>query len=270
MSPITLATVRIQRAYSLSGVMRDFRVFLDDRQVDRVKNGATIDLRMAPGIHSFLVKLDFYRSKLVTLELAAGEVATLHCGLTSGLSGFMSALVSLDSYVYLKQEDGAEAGSLAPRPAASPTPPSQGLPVDAMGVSLSERIERIAAASEEVRVPLGVTVTVKRARTFEHTVDIDWSVGGSLSVDGGIKAVLSGSIRGEISRKQGTGEKESETVEYEIELKGDSSREYRLVWTDVWRFGLAEVQTGRAKHALPFRYREKTELEVIPVGASVP
>ena len=56
-------------------------------------------------------------------------------------------------------------------------------------------------------------------------------------------------------------------MEYEIELKGDSSSDYKLVWTDFWRAGLADVQKGASSHALPFRYREKTELEVIPVAA---
>src|SRR5580692_3523938 len=188
MSAAPVATVQIQRASSYTGFLRKFKVFVDDREVDRVKNGGAVELRMPAGVHSFVVKIDFYRSKLVTLDLAAGDRVTLQCGFVGGLSGFVASFTSLDSYIYLSAD---VSGSLPLTP--SPATPSRVAPADAVAISLSERIERVAATMEEVRVPRGVTVTVKRSRTLEHTVDIDWSVGGSLAVDVGVKSVLGGS-----------------------------------------------------------------------------
>jgi hypothetical protein len=125
--------------------------------------------------------------------------------------------------------------------------------------------ERVPAVTEEVYVPKGVKIKVKRSRTVEHTVEVDWAVVGEARLEAGIKQIMSGSIRSEISQKQGLSATESETVEYEVEIVGENICRSQLKWTDIWRKGVAEFMHSGITRVAPFRYRERSELEVVPV-----
>lgn len=259
MNPDEAAAIRVQRASEFFGAALRFKVLVDGREVAKVGNGDTVSLSVAPGIHTFSVVADRYLSEPVTLEVRPGDTATLLCGFSPGTGRrFLAAFTSPANFVYLRSAND----DLAAHATTQGPPPTANVRVM---VSLLDALERIPATTEEVRVPPGVTVKVKRSRTFEHTVEIDWNIAGAASLDVGLKQVLGGSIRGEISRTQRSGDKESETVEYEVELKGDTSTRYQLIWTDIWRSGTAELQKGRGTEVLPFRYREKTELEVVAV-----
>ena len=133
-------------------------------------------------------------------------------------------------------------------------------------VCLEPELEIIQANVEEVRIPVGVSITVKRSRTIEHAVEIDRKVSGGANTDVGLKQILSASIRGEIEKRQGYSYQESETIEYEIELSGEKNNLYRLIWTDVWRKGYVKLQ-DEAFEKLPFRFRERAELEVLPIDS---
>ena len=55
-------------------------------------------------------------------------------------------------------------------------------------------------------------------------------------------------------------------MEYEVEIDGEKGCRYRLIWTDIWRKGIAEFSHGSATHMALFRYSERSELEVVPVA----
>ena len=135
------------------------------------------------------------------------------------------------------------------------------------GVHLDAEVESVQTTSEEVSVPSGVTIKVKRSRTIEHTVDIDWHTSRGINIDSGFKPIISASIRGEIGQSQGRAYHESESLEYEVALSGEISTRYKLTWTDVWRKGVAEFRIGNTARTLPFRFREWTKLEVHPLGS---
>ena len=154
---------------------------------------------------------------------------------------------------------------LATKRSVSETPdPSNAMPT--VAIHLEAEPERAHILSEAVSVPPGVTIKVKRSRTIEHSVDVNWRVSGGGSIDTGFKLVLSASIRGEIEKEQGRAYQESETIEYEVALNGEKSTRYKLNWTDVWRKGVAEYREGGETHLVPFRFREWAELEVLPEG----
>lgn len=227
-----------------------------------IENGGEARFNVEPGRHSLYVKVDFYKSKPLTLDLQSGETVEMVCGLKEGLSGVMSALTSRTEYLYLRPEEA----SAEDVPPAMPSPQTN--LQDRVTVHLKETEERVPAATEEIHVPIGVTIKVKRSRTVEHTVEVEWQLTGEIRIEAGVKQILAGSIRGEISRKQGTSSKASETIEYEIELKGEASSEYRLVWTDIWRKGTAEFEHEHTTYLVPFRYKQRAELDVVPLGAS--
>jgi hypothetical protein len=176
------------------------------------------------------------------------------------MSGLVSAFTSLEDYLYLRSEEGP--AQIIATTESAPQAARQ----EQVAVYMESEEERVPAATVEVHVPKGVKIKVKRSRTVEHTVEVDWAVAGEARLEAGFKQIVSGSIRGELSQKQGRSATESETVEYEVEIDGEKGRQYRLKWTDIWRKDTAEFRHGGATHMAPFRCRERSELEVVPVA----
>ena len=253
------AIICIKRPWQLVYAIREFAIFIDEMKVGSVKNGTEATFEVKPGRHSIYARVDLYKSRPCVVDLQPGASASLVCGAQEGISGIMSAFTSPKDYVYLRPEEGpAEVGAVT-------VPAPQAAWQEQVTVHLEDEGERIPAATEEGHVPKGVKIKVKRSRTVEHTVEVNWTITGEARLEAGFKQILSGSIRGEISRQQGQSAVESETVEYEVELDGEKGLRYRLQWTDIWRNGTAEFLHGGVTHQTPFRYRERSELAVLPV-----
>ena len=124
--------------------------------------------------------------------------------------------------------------------------------------------KRTPAATEIVNVPSGATVTVRRSRTVEHTIEVDWRASLEIGLEAGIKEIVSASIRSEVEKTQGHAYKQSETVEYEVQLNGEKHNRYKLIWTDIWRTGAVDIKTRIMNCSLPFELRMQAELEVVP------
>lgn len=253
------AAVSIKRPAKLAFATRKFSVFIDGRKVGSVKNGSVSRFEVSPGRHTLQVKVDFYRSKPCSVDLEPGQSLSLICGTQEGLSGFLSAFTSLEEYITLKPEQGQD-HSASPRASAQ-----ESLARDGLTVHLDSEEQRIPAATEEVRVPSGVKIKVRRSRTVEHTVEVEWDLAGEVRLEAGFKQVISSSIRGEMSHRKGASATERETVEYEVEIDGQKGSQYQLQWTDVWRSGTVEFRLGGETCLTPFRYRDRSELEVWPL-----
>ena len=136
-------------------------------------------------------------------------------------------------------------------------------------VHLEPQLERIEAATEEIHVPARVNVTVKRSRTIKHAVEITRSETDGSEVKAGLKLaqleILSATIRSEVQSQAGRRFEETETIEYEVSLSGDKSEAYKLAWADLVRVGVVEIHEAGNKTVLPFRCRERTELDVVSV-----
>jgi hypothetical protein len=148
--------------------------------------------------------------------------------------------------------------------AALPVSPEAGMLQPPQAV-LEPEERKVEAASELVNVPEGVTIRVKRAHTVQHTISVNWSAGGDIQGKGSLVKLIELTITATIERSKETSYQESETIEYEVELNGNKSQGYKLVWMDVWRQGKVELETKDGKHSIPFEYRERSELDVIPV-----
>lgn len=131
-------------------------------------------------------------------------------------------------------------------------------------MTLDPEIERIRVITEDIQVPLGVIIRVTRSRTLEHTLELNWSNKIEGQIEASLKGLIGASIRKQIEQQQGQGYKESETVSYEIELNGLTSTKYKLIWTDIWKQGSVQMP-GEKYGDIPFRFRERTELEVLPL-----
>jgi hypothetical protein len=132
-------------------------------------------------------------------------------------------------------------------------------------VHLEPEGRQIKAATETVNVPIGVTVTVKRSRQVEHTLNVVWSNALAGNIEAGLKGIVSASILSKIEQMQGHSYKQAEAVEYEIHLNGEKSNQYRLTWVDTMLTGTVEVPQGGTSQEIPFEFRAGTELEVTPM-----
>lgn len=137
-------------------------------------------------------------------------------------------------------------------------------------VILTQELERVSVGTEDIQVPVGVTIRVTKSRTFEHTLELkqndvlERKLELEVGFEAGVKATTKGSILKKIEQLKGQSYKGSETVSYQIELSGDKATKYQLIWTDVWRQLLVQLP-GDRDTVIPFRFRESTELGVFPV-----
>ena len=103
---MNVATICIKRPWNLACAARQFAVFIDESKVGGVRNGSEASFEVTPGRHSVYTKIDFYKSKPCVVDLEPGQRASLVCGAKEGMSGVVSALTSLQDYLYLRPEDG--------------------------------------------------------------------------------------------------------------------------------------------------------------------
>jgi hypothetical protein len=134
-------------------------------------------------------------------------------------------------------------------------------------IHLQSDLEVVEATAQVVSVPPGVSITVTRSRTVEHTVNVNWTA--SADIDVGLRSIITASIHGKIEQVQGNTYQQSETITYDVELEGgDKGRNYKLAFFDAWRKGVAEVQRGNQVSIVPFQFRERAELKVIPLESN--
>jgi hypothetical protein len=251
--------VRVQRKRSLCNYNSGLSIFIDNFKVGTLENGETREFTAQPGKHSIYAKLWFYTSKSLVFDLSSNNSIDIICSVGRNIASWLSSINPLsEDYIYIAIADSE---GISIQPISAKTPQS-----NEIIVHLQSELERVKAATEEVLVPDGVTITVKRSRTVEHTIEISWNKLGAANVDIGFKQLLSASVRGEVQRSQGNSFQESETVEYEIELNGHKYNRYQLTWTDIWRKGVVELREQSSTRFLPFQFKERAELSVVPMS----
>ena len=150
------------------------------------------------------------------------------------------------------------------RGASTTCPDDQLTPTKEPVVQFHKRRKKTVAATEVVRVPQGTRVRVKRSRTLEHTVEVTLRIGEGVEVSSGVADILKASIRNEIERSHSKAYVERESIEYEVEIDGNTHTEYSLIWTDTWRTGRIVFSENGRQASTAFRLRESTELHVLP------
>jgi hypothetical protein len=128
-------------------------------------------------------------------------------------------------------------------------------------------LERVPAAEEKVQVPHGVTASVKRSRTIEHSVNLTTTSSVESSTTQTYTEFLCHTVKEKFEQQHGRGYQESETLEYEVRLDGNQSGSYTLTWVDSYCTGTIEFTHADKIDRRPFRFRTKTELQVTPAAA---
>ena len=135
-------------------------------------------------------------------------------------------------------------------------------------VRIKPGVDRIEAAREDVLVSKGVSVTIRKSRTITRAVEFVSSTTKTFEVEAGLKAahleVLKATVKREVQKQTGVRSEESETIEHTVTLPGAKAQKYTLSWTDSYRHGTVQIDTGESKRTYPFSWRESTEFQVVP------
>jgi hypothetical protein len=237
--------IKLKRQKAVALKHYAWTIVVDNVEVNSIQNDQEIILPINPGLHTIYIEeraVFTARSKLVQLNIQAGETINLVCFVN--LSGWVGTLeLYIDAPSHLPDQ----------QPTIQPK----------ISTSFLNETETRKAASEIINVPPGVIINVKRSRTLQHTVHIEWNHLGEAHLQVGWKEIISASVRGEIERRYTRDHQESETIEYEITLDGKVSSRYELVWIETWRKGWIETINQKSTTKLPFQFREKTELSVL-------
>jgi hypothetical protein len=122
----------------------------------------------------------------------------------------------------------------------------------------------LEAYSQEQRVDPGAKTIVERSRTIEHTVTLESraAIEAGLNVD--LLEIIKIDVLGKIERRLEQSFKESETYRQSVELDGNKSRKWKVVWYDkVWT-GIARCTDGSGEvYELPYRFTVVSDLEAI-------
>jgi hypothetical protein len=131
-------------------------------------------------------------------------------------------------------------------------------------VYMESELEKVRAATERVQVPRGVTAKVRRSRTIEHSVSLKDTESEGTSSTVVYTEFLRQTVKKEVEREHDRSYKESETLEYEVELDGSKGTHYVLVWVDSFCKGTIEFSHADRIDRIPFRFRTQTDLQVTP------
>ena len=209
------------------GFFLRFRVFIDNKNVGTLKSRNMIKaqrFQVQPGSHSVYVMIKDRKSEILEFDLKSGEKIALVAGYV--LPSEIATLFGLRPILRVKKS-WLNSGAILVQKVVEfgqtvKTKPENSFPegkVESQStravIHFKPEVQKVKAAIEEVNVPNGVTITVKRSRTFEHTLDIEQSELKGAGVKVGFEEILGLSIRGEIEKRRGRGYHQSETVEYE-------------------------------------------------------
>lgn len=274
--------ISIEREMRWSGAARAHKVHIDGVRVGEVRAGRSATFDVVPGRHRVKVTFDWTASEELVVDCAEGEVTRIRADQRTGAAGVLGSLTSPKSYLTLELLQGtvpviAPAAPAPPMP--QPPPPSAPVPTSSpatpampagqavlQGVALDGPVRRAPGVSERIEVPTGVTVQIKRSRTFERSVELKGAADASLGISVKILGEIKTGIRGEVLRNS----RASETIEYEIALDGANAEAYELTWVDVWRGGTATVGFGESNLEQVFELRETTELAVEAINPRPP
>jgi len=98
-------TLTLVRAVDGTNYLRKFSVLIDDAKVGHIGPGEAVHFSVSPGVHRVAVRVDFCKSRELTIEKRQGENQRVTCGSTYNdwRCLFMWLLKPRD-YVYVRTE----------------------------------------------------------------------------------------------------------------------------------------------------------------------
>lgn len=75
-----MATIKLQRTNENNNRLRDFKIFIDGKQVGIIANGETKEFTTTSGQHAVTAKIDWYSSPDISINVDESEIKNLKVG----------------------------------------------------------------------------------------------------------------------------------------------------------------------------------------------
>ncbi len=72
--------LKIHRIPNFVGRIRSYSILVDGTRVNSIKDGETAEIRLLPGHHNIIVKLDWTKSNSINVNIEPGQIKRLHIG----------------------------------------------------------------------------------------------------------------------------------------------------------------------------------------------
>jgi hypothetical protein len=96
------ATIHVQRTPDgYTDSLRAYKVLVDGQVQGRLKRGESVDVQVAPGVHTVRMAVDWCRSRQHTVEVADGGTAVLEAAPRSALVSFLYGFFAFRDYIRL-------------------------------------------------------------------------------------------------------------------------------------------------------------------------
>jgi hypothetical protein len=102
-------------------ILRSYRVYIDGQNVGTVRDGATAEFFVEPGLHEVFLRMDWAGSPLVRVQCAPGGVARLTCrGHVNPFGAIYAGFFAWDQYIRLfaTSEPSEQFGAATAMPSA--------------------------------------------------------------------------------------------------------------------------------------------------------
>lgn len=94
-----MGTVEVIRSRNILGTMRNLNVEVDGTRVGVVKYNSETTFSLAPGPHQVAVKMDWYKSNPVHLDVETGQTYRLRASQSKGVLPFLLMLGALGAFL---------------------------------------------------------------------------------------------------------------------------------------------------------------------------
>jgi hypothetical protein len=96
----------ISRTSQYTNNLRSYKVFIDSKEVGKIKDGERLTLEVEPGNHSIYLKIDLDKSDEIMFDIKQNETIQFNCG--SKIKGIKMLvgwfyLFSKNQWVYLQK-----------------------------------------------------------------------------------------------------------------------------------------------------------------------
>jgi hypothetical protein len=102
-----MSTLIITRSRELVNMASSYDIFVDGQKLGSLRNGKHVELKIQPGSHTLIARLDEYSSVPITVELEKGQVKRLTVKCFRFSSWILPAIaVVIPGFHYLHTEQG--------------------------------------------------------------------------------------------------------------------------------------------------------------------
>lgn len=94
------SSIKVRRASnSWTDRLRAYEIVIDGCVAGRIHRGESHDFEVAAGPHEIFLKIDWCRSEMLALDLAAGQQAVIECSARTLLTGFYWVTFGRSRYI---------------------------------------------------------------------------------------------------------------------------------------------------------------------------